>query len=448
MLKRKCAALFFAAVLFFSLAAPVSAYFNRGTVTLSLGQSSVEVEKGKTAAVSVSIFPIKEEQLPGCGMAECPQTCGGTGCLNENGECTCGGTEYQTYYSTVTAVSSNTAVANVSYANGSLTVTGEGAGTATVTVTGSMRQYTDAETHLQVTVKEPEGQKVQNQSGGNAAVNNSDSAPSSGSTASSSAGTWSGTASSGGSGVTIAPVEGGTAADPANAGGSAAPAEAVPEEGAGMAAGADVVSADGSTVIETARGVYEIVQLSPATNVQAFLQSARDNSRFVTFQKKEGENVEYSWTFDGKKLTEIKPVNLIGEMTEEIPDSLDSLSGGEGGLLLDFEDNTLPGDAELYVRVSPSFADGTELAAQKLDENGKREVLAENIVVENGYATFSTGRIGQIVLAEKSAGNNLGMLGIIACLAAAAAAGGAFFLKGTKKVPEAGPAADLPEDAE
>ncbi len=58
------------------LAAPSFAYFNRGTVSLQLGQSAVSVAAGRSVSVSAAVDPIKEQQLPGCGMPECPQSCG------------------------------------------------------------------------------------------------------------------------------------------------------------------------------------------------------------------------------------------------------------------------------------------------------------------------------------------------------------------------------------
>ena len=99
------------------------AYFNRGSVSLSLGQKSVSLAAGSSASVSAAVDPIKQDQLPGCGMAECPQTCG-DGCLNESGECMCAGTEYKTYYADVSAASSDASVASASWENGTLTITG------------------------------------------------------------------------------------------------------------------------------------------------------------------------------------------------------------------------------------------------------------------------------------------------------------------------------------
>ena len=109
-------------------------------------QLAVSVAAGRSVSVSAAVDP-EEQQLPGCGMPECPQSCGNTVCLNEYGECTCGGTTYQTYYSDVKAVSGNSSVATVSYGGRNATRRGVSAGKTTVTVTGSMRQYTSTTKH-------------------------------------------------------------------------------------------------------------------------------------------------------------------------------------------------------------------------------------------------------------------------------------------------------------
>ena len=87
------------------------AYFQRGSVGVYAGQSSVSVSQGGSAAVSLSFSPASSSQLPGCGMAECPQICGEKDCLDANGECKCAGTTYMTYYASANAYSSNTSVA-------------------------------------------------------------------------------------------------------------------------------------------------------------------------------------------------------------------------------------------------------------------------------------------------------------------------------------------------
>lgn len=145
-----CLALVF--ILVFSLM-PMQAfaYYNRGSVTVDLGTTAVEVKAGATASVTVSISPSSDEQTEGCGMPLCPQGCSPS-CADENGQCTCAGKEYKTYYPTAVARSSNASVAVATYKAGTLTVYGKKEGEATITVRASLRQFTDAEETLQVKV--------------------------------------------------------------------------------------------------------------------------------------------------------------------------------------------------------------------------------------------------------------------------------------------------------
>ena len=138
--------------LFVMTATMAWAYFDRGPVKVTAAQNSVSVAVGKSTTVSISTSPSSDDQLPGCGMAECPQICGEKNCLDENGECTCNGTEYKTYYTDVTTASSNSSVAKASYNNGVLTITGVSAGEADVTVTAALRQYTSTTQTIHVTV--------------------------------------------------------------------------------------------------------------------------------------------------------------------------------------------------------------------------------------------------------------------------------------------------------
>lgn len=142
------------------------AYFNRGSVSVDLGTTSVQVEAGGTVNVTVSITPSSDEQTEGCGMPLCPQGCSPS-CADENGQCTCAGTEYRTYYPTATATSSDAGVATASYENGVLTVYGRSQGEATITVTASLRQFTDDEATINVKV---EGEAPGYQAGSDAFV--------------------------------------------------------------------------------------------------------------------------------------------------------------------------------------------------------------------------------------------------------------------------------------
>ena len=121
--------IFVALVLMFTMTATNAwAYFDRGPVKVNAAQSNVSVAVGKSITVSVSTSPSSDKQLPGCGMAECPQSCGEKNCLNADGECTCAGTTYKTYYTDVNVSLGNSSVAKASYSNGVLTIKGVSAG--------------------------------------------------------------------------------------------------------------------------------------------------------------------------------------------------------------------------------------------------------------------------------------------------------------------------------
>ena len=394
------------AVLFSCLfTVPSFAYFNRGTVTMQLGQTSVSVAEGRSVSVSVTVNPISEQQLPGCDMAECPQSCGNTGCLNEYGECTCGGTTYQTYYSSVKAVSGNPSVASASYANGTLTIRGVSAGTTNITVTGSMRQYTDASQTISVTVTSDgsSGSKTSGTSGG---VQK----------------TPSGSRSSA-KDPDAAVVTQVTDDTPQGDGtGDGADGQTDGNGETGEENGTNGADGSGSEVLSTKRGVYEIVTLGPDTDVKAHLQAAADNQRFVTFQKKQGANVEYSWTFDGKELKEAEDLDLNLDISDEMPQEYrQQLSGAALYLSFDHE-GKLPAEAEMYVQVSSAFDDGESLKLYRCGgEDGTAEPAAEDITVENGYVTFNIDHCSSYILTDGDLSQPSGSFtGVILMIIAAA----------------------------
>lgn len=386
------------------------AYFNRGAVSMQLGQSSVSLQAGKSTSVSVSVNPIKEQQLPGCGMAECPQSCGNTGCLNEYGECTCAGTTYQTYYSSVKAVSGNSSVASASYANGTLTIQGISEGKTTVTVTGSMRQYTDCTKTVSVTV-------TSSGSGGKQTQKPESDSPKAGLT------------DSDGAEVTkVGSDDGASSNDESDGDGDITEEDAGGDEDGNEASEAD----DGSEILTTKRGVYEMVPLSEDTDVKTYLQAAIDNKRFVTFQKKSGENVVYSWTFDGTKLENAEDIDLEIEISQELPDvAAQSIKGGDA-LFLHFSfDGQLPAEAELYVNAASAFDDGERLKLLHLDEEtGSLETTHEDINVENGYVTFSIDHCSDYLLTNsdiKDSGISTIVIAAL-CVVAILAAMAVFFI--------------------
>ncbi len=395
--RRVCIAVAASMLWLTAAAVPSLAYFNRGAVQISLSQTSLSLDQGASASVSVTIDPIKEDQLPGCGMAECPQTCGSSGCLNENGECTCAGTNYKTYHSSVAVSSSNASVATASYANGTLTVKGVGAGTAVITATGSMRQYTDASVTMNVTVK----------GSGNAA----------GATAKPSAGS---------NGSSAAPAEGMNASDIKGAGAAAQSDDsAAAQEADAAAAGQDEAAAALGELRNTKKGLYRIVELTDTTDTAACFAQAVEEKSHIVFQKKSGENVKWSWTFDATDLgsadvSSLKlGINASAECPEDIKDFI-TVSGGNAYYMQFDHTGDLPAPAEIYINVSEVFPDNGTLKLYHSSGSGADfEEVSSDVMAENGYATFTIESCSDYILTDGTVKNNTAADG-----ARAAGAGG------------------------
>lgn len=185
-----------------TFAVPSFAFIERGDVKID-GESSYTLEVGETAELSIT--PHMEEHLPGCGMSDCPSSCGEKGCITigptGQQECTCGGTEYKLYEATVNADSSDDSVATAEYDKaGHVVITAKGAGTAEVNITAEFREYNSAEKTVKVTVKGSDSGEDSSKD------DNKGSSSDSGSSSSSSEGSTGGSSSTGGSTVT-APEE-------------------------------------------------------------------------------------------------------------------------------------------------------------------------------------------------------------------------------------------------
>ena len=130
----------------------VKAFFNRGRVDVQCSRQSVSMEVGQSPmTIGIVVSPTSDSQTCGCGMSECPDSCH-EGCLDENGNCTCSGTEYKTYTTDVSVSSSNPSVALGTYNGGTLTIEPLGPGTAILTVTGTLREWSSGSAGVQVTV--------------------------------------------------------------------------------------------------------------------------------------------------------------------------------------------------------------------------------------------------------------------------------------------------------
>ena len=140
-----------AMLLFAVLSLPAAAYINRGTVQISCDTTELELEVGQTVQVEYTVDPESSDQMPGCGMSDCPEACG-AGCLSKDGNCTCDITAYQTYYTEVQVKKADEAVVQVSCADGVATFEAVGPGSCTVNLAARLREFTGTSVDIQVIV--------------------------------------------------------------------------------------------------------------------------------------------------------------------------------------------------------------------------------------------------------------------------------------------------------
>lgn len=345
------------------------AYFSKDPVSISFGSSSVSVAAGSSATVSLSVSPMSEQQLPGCGMAICPQECNGLatpdgvvgGCLNDAGWCTCGGTTYYTAYTNVTVSSSNPYVARASVAGSALTVTGVSEGTATITVYGQLDKHADASASMQVTVGAAS-------SGGSAGGSGSGGGTGSG------GGSDSGSGSGSGGGVSVTDT---------GASVTAAAAEAAENEEAPV------------VEMETEEGLVIVVKATDAASAAEELGKIAGTEGTCTFWVGDSmDSPQVSWTFKGTDIAEgadlaIDPsVSLSRKGTGDVAKLLADV---DSSLVVDFaHSGALPGPAEVYVRASGVFDDGQTVSLYCYDEDARKFTLEQtDVEVKDGYAVFT-----------------------------------------------------------
>lgn len=346
------------------------AYFSKPAVGIYFGSSSVSLTTGSSSSVGLTIDPASEQQLPGCGMSICPQACNGLetpegvmgGCLNEAGWCTCGGTGYYTEYTSVSVSSSNPYVARASASGGALLIQAVSPGTATITVYASLAKHVDNSASMTVTVSDP--------------APSSPSAPSDGgSSGGSTGGSGSGAGSGGGGGVSVTAT--GTSATAA-----AAAASANGEDQKVV----EMETEDGKKII--------VAQATDATSAAEELKKIAGTEGTCTFWSGGTlDSPSISWTFKGTDLSPDADLNF--DSTVEVSkkgtgDVAKLLADVKNAIVMDFvHSGKLPATAEVYVRASGAYDDGTKLGLYSYDEEMQKFVLEqENVEVTDGYAVF------------------------------------------------------------
>lgn len=421
------------------------AYFDRGNVSISAGKQSVTLEQGNSEKISITLSPASSSQLPGCGMAECPQSCGEKECLDANGECQCNGTTYQTYYATASASSNNTSVATASYDNGVVTIKGVGAGTATITLTASLRQYTSTSTSIQVTVNSKsssggsgngganqgssgsgnEGTNQGSSGSGNGSSNQGSSGSSTNKKPSTSGGSTSqsGSSGSGNSGVSSSAGNSGqnasgsgstsNAGQSASAGNNQSGSSSTESQDTGVSVKKieDGDSAEATleneeneeisdetateenteiTMIESDRGTIYFVPITVGEIGKEQLETIMGQEAYVDFQMKDDSGtVLYAWEFYGMDIQEAFDMDYTIESSTNAFEGC-SYGTGSDSLYLHFNhEGKFPAKASIYMQVSEYFSDNQQLRLYLYDETEDTVTLVqENFICENGYVTL------------------------------------------------------------
>ncbi len=357
------------------------AYFSKPAVSISFGASSVSLAQGQSQTIGLSVSPMQEQQLPGCGMAICPDACNGLttpdgrpgGCLNEAGWCTCGGFEYYTAYTQISVSSSNPYVARASASGSSLSIQALSPGTATITVYASLSKHVDSAASMTVQVSAP-ASSGSSSSGSSAG---SGSSGSSGGSVSAGGGSGSGSGASAGGGVSVSAV--GTDA-------LAAAAAQVQEQG-GDAADVEMEAPDGTKII--------VAEATTAEDASAKLAEIAGTEGTVTFWSggtMDSPDVSISFkgadldpagdlSFDPNVTVSAKGEGVVAELLSDVDDAL----------VMDFAfSGDLPAPGEVYLRASELFEDGTAVNLYSFNEEShKFELAQEGIEITGGYAVFT-----------------------------------------------------------
>ena len=316
------------------------AYFQRGSVNVYAGRGSVSVTQGSSASVSISFSPSSSRQLPGCGMAECPQICGEKDCLDANGECKCAGTVYQTYYPTASVSSSNTSVATASYSGGVLYINGISPGSATITVRASLRQFSSTSTSINVTVS-----------------GRSETATS-------------GTSSSGGGSQGKVSAKSVDKKDKKNKNDESTKAR------------------ENGETVKSDRGTINFVQISDGKMGKEYLEKIMGKKEYVDFQKKdESDTVLYTWEFLGTDLNEARDMDLNLDFSRKAFEGCKYGSEEDSVYLKRGDEDALPGKASTFIRVSDWFKDSDKLYLYSFASDDGVKMMESGLSVENGYVT-------------------------------------------------------------
>lgn len=354
------------------------AYFSYPAPGISV-PGSVSLTSGETQSVTCAVSPMSEQQLPGCGMAECPQACDGLetpggvvgGCMSADGWCTCAGIGYYTAYTNVTVSSSDPSVARASWAGGVLTISGYKTGSATLTVYASLSKHEPSEAVVYVNVV-----------GGTPQADAGSVVPSDTPGGSSGGGSVSVVTPGGGAAAVVARGDTGSAASAGSA-----PAQVVERQ-----------AADGTRVV--------IVEATTAGAAVEQLERAADEGGDVTlWYGGSMDSPDISMEFvgsdlDASALAGFDPTARVSKKGEG--SIAEALASAKRTVVVTFaKPGKLPATADVYVRSSLVFGDGDVVGLYRYSDDGTFTLVKDGVKVSDGYARLALDEAATYVLCDE-----------------------------------------------
>lgn len=167
-------------------------------------------------------------------------------------------------------------------------------------------------------------------------------------------------------------------------------------------------------------GSYEMIEITTGLTGAAKLAEIQGSDKHVTYEKKDASgNVLYSWTFHGSDITAPGDVNFNIAFPNAKGSKVAATTGVDDMFLLAFAHHgDLPGKAQVSVRVSDQYKDGSTLRLYYYDQGQqKAQQISSGLKVQNGYATFEITHCSQYFLTDRLVGGKNGGLPVPAIAA-------------------------------
>ena len=126
----------------------------------------------------------------------------------------------------------------------------------------------------------------------------------------------------------------------------------------------------------------------------------KSEKKFNLTKYDENKNVLYSWSFNGKNVDPKSELNLAVGFSSSDEDAIKKAMDDVEGFYFEVADGKFPRGTQLRLNIEDFFKSGKSLFLYKIVD-GKRELVTDGIVVNDGYVTFRIEEGGEYYLVGK-----------------------------------------------